>query len=69
MSITKNKNSIRTKISPEIEKIPNNRLIKGKAPEGAKMSDLLKPFWESGILPRTTNEEIKKQAWGKKTGK
>ena len=61
---TKNIRTIRTinKTSTDAP-IPNSRLIKGKAPQGTKMSDLLKPLWDANAQPMVTNEQIRKEAW------
>ena len=64
MPTTKNTRTIRTMINDGVDApIPNSRLIKGKAPQGAKMSDLLKPLWDANVQPRATNEQIRKEAW------
>ena len=62
MPTTKNTRTVRTAINADAP-IPSSRLIKGKAPQGAKMSDLLKPLWDANVQPRTTNEQIRKEAW------
>ena len=64
MPTTKNTRIIRTVMNNSVDApIPNSRLIKGKAPQGTKMSDLLKPLWDANVLPRATNEQIRKEAW------
>ena len=65
MATTK-KTTIRTGInlrSDKSDNIPNSRLVKGKAPLGAAISDLLKPLWDANVKPRGKNEEIRKEAW------
>jgi hypothetical protein len=64
MPTTKNTRTVGTAINPNADApIPNSRLIKGKAPQGVKMSDLLKPLWDANVQPRATNEQIRKEAW------
>ena len=70
MALTKKIRTIRTGVKTlEDTPIPSSRLIKGKAPEGARMSDLLKPLWDANIKPRATNEQIRKEAWQRNNAK
>jgi hypothetical protein len=63
LAIKDKKNTGIAGISDTDAPIPKSRLIKGNAPKGAKMSDLLKPLWDANVKPRATSEQIRKEAW------